>query len=69
MFTQIKQQTLTLDNLTKTSDNVYRYVNHELKLATTGFMNKEGLLKNTDIIRFDTGTIKLMESQYKNLFS
>jgi hypothetical protein len=42
----------------------YKYVNHDLGLATTGFKTIEGLHKNADIIRISPTTHAIMRSRY-----
>jgi hypothetical protein len=64
----IKQDLLNINNIVKTNDNYYRYIDHNLKFATCGFNTKEGLLRNTDIIRIDYKTIETMKKRYIDLF-
>lgn len=66
-YGQLKRATLIPDNIVL-KDGIYLYVNHKDKLATTGFTNRPGLEKNTDIIRFDYGTIQRMKARYKDMF-
>lgn len=66
-YGQLKRATLIPDNIVY-KDGIYRYVNHKDKLATTGFTNRPGLEKNTDIIRFDFGTVDRMKARYKDMF-
>jgi hypothetical protein len=66
---ELKKEILIEENIIKTNDGVYRYVNHNKKLLTTGFMTKEGLLKNTDIIRIDGITLELMNKRYNEYFN
>jgi hypothetical protein len=50
------------------NDDYYRFVNHEEKLATTGFRSEQGLLKNAGIIRIDAQTTILMRERYSSIF-
>ena len=45
-------------------DKCFRYIDHKNKLLTTGFKTQEALISNTDMIRFDDGTVKLMQERY-----
>ena len=64
----LKQSTLNDDNIVMTPDGYYRYVNHLDKLATTGFGNTGGLMRNVDIIRFDDRTITKMRQRYADIY-
>lgn len=46
----------------------YCYVDHTNKLATTGFKDKDALCRYRDAIRFDKGTICLMQDRYLGIF-
>src|SRR5579859_4533828 len=52
----------------QTRDNYFRRVSHDLRLATTGFMGREGIERNTDIIRVNPTTIQTMRRRYDELF-
>lgn len=67
-FQIIKTRTITTDNIVKTADDYYRFVNHADKLVTTGFKAKDKLLEYSDMIRFDNGTLAIMQERYFNLF-
>ena len=64
----LKNNTLKVDNIAKTIDGYYRYVNHGDKLVTTGFTTKEMLLKYTKDIRFDDQTVKRMSIRYVDFY-
>lgn len=63
-FLILKNRTLQAENIVKTEDGYYRYVNHRDRLVTTGFGILAGLLRNTDIIRFDAATVAIMRGRY-----
>lgn len=63
-----KTNTIKNENIVQTPDGYFRYVNHADKLATTGFGTREALLKYSDNIRFDVGTIPQMQARYAELF-
>lgn len=60
----IKIETLKNNNIEFHSGN-YRYVNHNLKLATTGFRTRRILIAYSDAIRFDNGSLELMKERYE----
>jgi hypothetical protein len=51
------------------TDGSWSYVNDELKLATPSFGNPEGLKRNSDIIRDNPNTRKIMSERYVQLFN
>ena len=53
----------------KTNDNIFRYINHNLKLLTIGYTKKENLIKNKDIIRIDSNTLELMKIRYNKFIN
>jgi hypothetical protein len=61
----LKNRTLKEKNI-ELKNGLYRYINHTDKLATTGFLSKENLEKNKDIIRFDSSTIEIMNNRYNS---
>jgi hypothetical protein len=65
----LKKKTLNPSNITKTWDGYFRYINHEEKLLTTGYLIEKNLKKNSNMIRFDTGTIERMKARYKIVMS
>lgn len=65
-YIMLKQNTIKDENIKQTKNGYYRYVNHSNKLTTTGFGSKEALKRNSDIIRFDSETIKKMKERYNN---
>ena len=69
MYTDIKNRTITPENITKTKDNYFCFVNHPDKLVTTGFLQKENLLKYQNDIRFDSFTIERMKKRYSDFFN
>ena len=44
----------------------WRYVSHVERLASTGFSTQEGLVRNSDIIRFSPLTVSLMAERYEH---
>ncbi len=64
----LKIKTIIDDNI-MFDGKFYRYVNHDDKLLTTGFSDKNGLLKNKNIIRFDKLTIPIMRDRYDKYIS
>lgn len=67
LMTQLKARTLSDENIVEV-DGFFRYVNHFNKLATTGYGTRVNLIKNKDLFRFDTNTIKLMKERYDKLY-
>jgi len=59
----IKKETIDINNIIKIN-GFFRFVNHDKKLLTTGFANKEDLIRNSDIIRFDDQTLLIMNVRY-----
>lgn len=64
---QLHAKVCTEANIQNTPDGYWRYVDHSEKLATTGFKSRNGLIKNEDIIRFDSGTLVRMRERYDGL--
>lgn len=62
-YNESKNSVLKQSNISF-SNGFWRYVDHTNKLATTGWKNKDTLIKNTSIIRFDKDTILLMKKRY-----
>lgn len=49
-------------------ENCYRYVNHDARLATTGYQDEELLRKKTHMISFTDNSIKFMNRRYERIF-
>lgn len=49
----------------QTSDGVYRYMNQEQGLLATGFLLRDGLIRNADIIRVTPEALRLMSERYQ----
>lgn len=64
---QLKKQVICDKNITL-HDNTYRYVDHNLKLATVGFMHIDGLIRNSDIILFSDNTVAIMRKRYSSMY-
>jgi hypothetical protein len=65
-FNELKNNTIKDDNIVKTSDGYFRYINNKDGLSTTGFKTKEKLIDYSKDIRFDNNTIKLMKQRFKD---
>jgi len=50
-------------------DGYFRYVNHDLKLVTTGFSVPGALERNADIIRHDPVSVETMSKRYRDMFN
>jgi len=46
----------------------YRYINHDLSMITTGYLDVNDLLKNRDLIRFDSESLTYMLDRYTDYF-
>lgn len=55
--------------LIQTKDNIYRFVDHKLRLLTTGFSHKQNLVKNRDIISFRETALYIMRERYNEEFT
>lgn len=64
----LKIKTLRDKNI-EFSNNFFRYINHDDRLATTGFKTRSGLEKWSNEIRFDLRTIETMQKRYSLIFS
>lgn len=62
---KLKKETIKEENVIKTMDGYYRYINEKEKLLTTGFLTKESLLKHGEIIRFDYLTLEIMKERFQ----
>jgi hypothetical protein len=67
MYNTIKNETIKEKNIVKTSDNYYRFVNHNNYLLTSGFKSRLSLLKYKNDLKFDNKTILKMKERYKKL--
>lgn len=65
-YQAIKQAVLIPENIAHVQ-GYYRYIDHARKLCTTGFKTREKLLEYTDCIRFDAGTLEIMQARYKEI--
>ena len=64
---ELKERTIDLKNIV-CIDGTFRYVNHIDKVATIGFGSMHALVDNRRMIRFDKGTLLLMQKRYLDLF-
>lgn len=63
----LHRETTDPKNIDKTQ-GLFRYVNHEQKIATIGFVSIEKLKKYEPDIRFDTKTIEIMRQRYQEIY-
>ena len=49
-------------------EGMFRFVNHDYKIATVGFSSSTQLLVNKDIFRADNTTLRICRERYKKLF-
>jgi hypothetical protein len=66
-YKALKNKTLKHENIIKTSDGYYRFINREDQLLTTGFKLKKTLLKYINDFLFISSSIQKMKTRYKKL--
>ena len=49
-------------------EGCFRYVNHDARLATTGYRDEELLRKKAYLISFNDATMGLMNRRYERIF-
>ena len=60
----LRKRTFTDENIVKTVDNLYRYINHEDKVATIGFSSIAELQEHAESVILNKTFIECLESVY-----